>query len=240
MKKYFFLVIPLFLLMILPVYAQEEVKTENIPEDRIILDNPTNIVSVNDIKKRMSERFESINDYTADFDWINGDVHYFGKIKYKKPDKILLDFEEPDDQLIVSNGHLLYIYIPYLKVVVQQLLTEDTESAILTTTSEAGLSKLFDEYSFSFYDTSILQPFRNTQAYHFRLHQKTPNVGFKEIYLWVSAEGLILQSSGNSPNGLNVSLIFSNIQLNTELPDYIFDFEVPADAQIIRNIIVPF
>ena len=226
--------------MILPVYAQEEVKPENIPEDRIILDNPTNIVSVNDIKKRMSERFESINDYTADFDWVNGDVHYFGKIKYKKPDRILLDFEEPADQLIVSNGHLLYIYIPYLKVVVQQLLTEDTESAILTTTSEAGLSKLFDEYSFSFYNTSILQPFRNTQAYHFRLHQKTPKVGFKEIYLWVSAEGLILQSNGNSPNGRNVSLIFSNIQLNTELPDYIFDFEVPADAQIIRNIIVPF
>ena len=226
--------------MILPVYSQEEVKPEDIPENRIILDNSTNIVSVNDIKKRMSERFESINDYTADFDWINGDVHYFGKIKYKKPDKILLNFEEPDDQLIVSNGNLLYIYIPYLKVVVQQLLTEDTESAILTTTSEAGLSELFNEYSLSFYDTSILQPFRKTQAYHLRLHQKTPKVGFKEIYLWVSAEGLILQSNGNSPNGLNVSLIFSNIQLNTELPDYIFDFEVPADAQIIRNIIVPF
>jgi len=58
--------------------------------------------------------------------------------------------------------------------------------------------------------------------------------------IWVSEGGLILQSNGISPNGINVSLIFSNIKLNTELPDYIFDFEVPADAQIIRNIIVPF
>jgi outer membrane lipoprotein-sorting protein len=49
-----------------------------------------------------------------------------------------------------------------------------------------------------------------------------------------------LQSNGISPNELKVSLTFSDIRLNVELPDYIFDFEVPADAQIIRNIIVPF
>jgi outer membrane lipoprotein-sorting protein len=125
-------------------------------------------------------------------------------------------------------------------VVVQQLLTEETESSIIATTSEVGLSKLFDEYSFSFYDTSTLQPYRNTKAYHLKLSQKTPKVGFKKMDIWVSEGGLILQSNGISPNGINVSLIFSNIKLNTELPDYIFDFEVPVDAQIIRNIIVPF
>jgi len=58
--------------------------------------------------------------------------------------------------------------------------------------------------------------------------------------MWVSEKGLILQSNSISPNGVLVSLTFSEIQLNVELPDYIFEFEVPADAQIIRNIIVPF
>jgi outer membrane lipoprotein-sorting protein len=199
-----------------------------------------NIVSVNDIKNRMVETFDSINDYTADFEWINGNVHYFGTIQYKKPDKILLNFEDPKDQQIVSDGNVLFIYIPYLKVVVQQSLTEKTESEILTTTTEEGLSKLFNEYSFSFFDSSTPQPFRNTLAYHLRLTQKTPKVGFKTMDIWISEDGYILQSNGKSPNGLNVSLIFSNIKLNTELPDYIFEFEVPADAQIIRNIIVPF
>lgn len=199
-----------------------------------------NIVSVNDIKNRMIETFESIIDYTADFEWINGDVHYFGKIQYKNPDKILLNFENPKDQQIVSDGNVLFIYIPYLKVVVQQSLTEKTESDILTTTTEEGLSKLFNEYSFSFFDSSTPLPFRNTLAYHLKLTQKTPKVGFKTMDIWISEDGYILQSNGKSPNGLNISLIFSNIKLNTELPDYIFEFEVPADAQIIRNIIVPF
>ena len=58
--------------------------------------------------------------------------------------------------------------------------------------------------------------------------------------IWVSDKGLILQSNGSSQSGIKVSLTFSNIKLNTELPDYFFDFEVPPDAQIIRNIIIPF
>lgn len=237
MKSVSFAVIFFSLCLYLPLNAQQNLIKDF---DTQTSESSINIISVNDIKAKMAEKFESIDDYTADFVWINSDVHYKGKMQYKKPDKILLTFEEPSEQKIVSNGNLLYIYIPYLKVVVQQLLTEETESSIIATTSEAGLSKLFDEYSFSFYDTSTLQPYRNTKAYHLKLSQKTPKVGFKKMDIWVSEGGLILQSNGISPNGINVSLIFSNIKLNTELPDYIFDFEVPADAQIIRNIIVPF
>jgi outer membrane lipoprotein-sorting protein len=231
--------IPLFLffLLYLPLSAQQGDDTENnvqAPESGGV------IISVNDVKDRMAKKFESIKDYTADFQWINGEAHYHGKLQYKKPDKILLTFDEPQEQKIVSNGNFLYIYIPYLKVVVQQLLSEDTESSILATTSEEGLTRLFDEYSFSFFDSSVMQPYRSTRAYHLRLTQKTPKVGFKRMDLWVAGDGTIMQSNGLSPNGINVSLVFSNVRINTELPDYIFDFEVPADAQIIRNIIVPF
>ena len=224
---------PLLFIILLttsPLFAQEEIDTA--------LD--INIVSINDIKMSMTDKFNGIDDYTANFNWINGDVSYLGVIKYKKPDKILLEFDEPEEQKIVSNGDVLYIYIPYLKVVAQQSLSESTESMILSTASESGLSKLFDEYSFSFYDTSTLQPFGGTNAYHLKLNQKRPKVGFKQMDFWVSEDGLILQSNGVSPNEVEVSLTFSNIRLNEELPDYIFDFEVPADAQIIRNIIVPF
>lgn len=227
MRKIFLLTLLQFLVLILPLYAQEE--------NELI-----NIVSINDIKNTMSEKFESINDYTADFEWINGNVYYYGSIQYKKPDMILINFIEPQEQKIVSNGKTLYIYIPYLKVVVQQSLSEGIESTILETTSEEGLAKLFEEYSFSFFDSSGLQPFGNVMAYHLMLQQKKPQVGFKKMNIWVSQNGLILQSNGNSPGGVNVSLSFSNIRLNTELPDYIFDFEVPVDAQIIRNLIIPF
>lgn len=227
MRKILLLTLLQLLVLILPIYAQE-------------VNEPVNIVSINDIKSLMAEKFESIIDYTADFKWINGNVHYYGSIQYKKPDMILLNFEEPREQKIISNGKTLYIYIPYLKVVAQQSLGEDTESTILETTSEKGLAKLFEEYSFSFFDNSELQPFGSIMAYHLKLQQKKPQVGFKKMDIWVAQNGLILQSNGDSPGGVNVSLSFSNIRLNTELPDYIFDFEVPADAQIIRNLIIPF
>ena len=226
LKRILFLFFPVFLFLALPLYAQEEVEIE--------------IVSINDIKDRMAGMSASIEDYTAQFDWVNGDAHYTGEIKYKKPDRLLLEFVEPEEQKIVANERVLYIYIPYLKVVCQQSLGEDTESSILSTASESGLSKLFEEYSFSFYDTSVLQTFGTTAAYHLKLTQKRPKVGFKEMDMWVSENGLILQSNSVSPSGIIVSLTFSDIQLNVELPDYIFEFEVPANAQIIRNIIVPF
>jgi outer membrane lipoprotein-sorting protein len=198
------------------------------------------IISINDIKKTMEDTFASIEDYTADFEWVNGNVNYYGRILYKKPNKILLNFEEPEEQVIVSNGLSLYIYLPSLKIVAQQALNEESESTILTTASESGLVKLLDEYSFSFYDTSLPQSFKNMMAYHLTLDQKKAKVGFKKMDLWVSDTGLILQSSGSSQSGIDVSLTFLNIKLTTEIPDYIFDFEVPTDAQIIRNIIIPF
>lgn len=198
------------------------------------------IVTVNDVKQLMADTFETIEDYIADIEWVNGSTAYRGTIFYKKANKVLIEFEEPEDQIISTDGVFLYIYIPYLKVVVQQSLGEDTESTLLTSTSEAGLTKLFDEYSFTFYDSSSLQPFGNTMAYHLKLDQKRPKVGFRQMDMLVSRNGYILQSNGTSPNGIDVSLTFTNIRINTELPDYIFEFEVPTDAQIIRNIIVPF
>ncbi len=223
----------LFTAAAITLYAQQD---ENIESKKELI----TITSVNDVKKLMSDSFSNIEDYTADFHWQNGDAHYSGKITFKKANKILLEFDEPKDQIIVSNGSYLYIYIPSLKVVVQQSLSENTESTLLTSTTEAGLTKLFDEYSFSFYDSSSLQPFGGVKAYHLKLLQKRPKVGFKTMDIWVSEQGLILQSNGISPNGVSVSLTFQNIHTNTEQPDYIFDFEIPPDAQIIRNIIVPF
>ena len=230
----------IFIILLYPVYLfSQETQTEN-TGNTFNKNQEINIVSVNDVKKLMSEKFKSIKDYTADFEWTNGDVHYKGKIQYKKPDKILLDFEKPKDQKIVSDGKILYIYIPYLKVVVTQTLGEGTESQILTAQSEKGLYKLFDEYNFSFYDNSNLQKFGDTMAYHLNLFQKRPKVGFKRMDLWISKEGLIIQSNGVSPNGQNISLTFLNIKLNNEVPDYIFNFEIPSNAHVIRNIIVPF
>ena len=198
------------------------------------------IVTVNDVKQLMSDTFDSVEDYIADIEWVNGNTTYTGTLSFKKSNKLLIEFIEPENQVISTDGLFLYIYIPYLKVVIQQSLGEDTESTLLATTSEAGLRKLFDEYSFSFYDSSSFQLFGGTMAYHLKLEQKRPKVGFRQMDMWVSRNGYILQSNGKSPNGLDVSLTFTNVRINSELPDYIFEFEVPADAQIIRNIIVPF
>jgi len=216
-----------------PVFSQQDAGVESGA-------NSLRITSVNDVKKLMEQTFDAMEDYTARLTWVNGKAEYYGTIQYKKANRFRIDFEEPEDQVIVSNGELLYIYIPYLKVVIQQSLTEATESSILATTSQAGYAKLFDDYSFSFSGSSGLQPFRETRAYHLKLYQKRSQVGFKSMDLWISEDGYILQSAGVSPNGAEVRLAFSGIEVNQELPDYIFEFEVPADAQIMRNTIVPF
>jgi len=57
-----------FLIPTVTLFAQDDVRGD-------IID----IVTVNDVKELMAQAFDRIEDYIADIEWVNGNVHYKGK-----------------------------------------------------------------------------------------------------------------------------------------------------------------
>ena len=54
--------------------------------------------------KTVSEYYATLKDYEADFDIRADKQDMAGKVSYKKPDLLRMDFTSPADQVIVFNG----------------------------------------------------------------------------------------------------------------------------------------
>ena len=60
----------------------------------------------------ISQRYGKIQDYEADITITRGEDIMAGKLFYKTPNLLRIDFTEPKDQVLVTDGKLLTIYIP--------------------------------------------------------------------------------------------------------------------------------
>lgn len=184
-----------------------------------------------------------------------------GDITYQSPNKLKMIYTAPIDQVtykgrsqtIVCDGSKLYIYLPQQQIVCIQSLSsaKNVTGGVLT---PSGAVRLTEEYYFSFYNKSELEPLNHFEgestylvndlrmAYHMVL---TPTkryvgmVGFTRIHLWVDRTGMIIRVRGQSTSQRTVEYVFQKIERNIDVSAKTFRFSNPADVQIIRENLIP-
>ena len=62
--------------------------------------------------KQISEYYGSLKDYEADFEIKIEKQETAGKLSYKAPDLLRMDYSTPENQVICFNGDMLTIYLP--------------------------------------------------------------------------------------------------------------------------------
>ena len=102
--------VPLFLLLPVIAFSQD------------ILTAPRFFDSV-------SERYGEINDYVAEVAIQREEGDMVGTLYYRAPNLLRIDFSEPEEQVLVSDGENLMIYVPAYNVVLQQDLRGRWRSA---------------------------------------------------------------------------------------------------------------
>ena len=90
--------------------------------------------------KTISEYYSTLKDYEANFEIKVEKQETAGRLSFKAPDLLRLDYTNPEEQVICYNGDTLTIYLPDSDAVLQQSITEDTGAEALTTPQ--GLSLL--------------------------------------------------------------------------------------------------
>jgi len=195
-------------------------------------------VTVSDVVNNIKKNYSSLESYQANFSIVSakGDkkATQTGVLRFKSSDKLLMEFYQPSRQKIVSNGEMMWIYIPSMNVVAEQDLMSD--SGLFTSGSEAGLNRLFSKYHYRFASKDEPETMPDgSKMYTLVLKQKESRGGYKTINLWISESFFIQKAEGFTSSGKKVEITLSDIKTNVDLPNGIFKFDIPATARVIKN-----
>jgi len=195
-------------------------------------------VTVSDVVKKVKKKFGETGTYQASFSILTEKMgkkkRQSGIVKYKSSNRLLILFTSPQGQKIISNGKMMWLYIPSMNIVAEQDLRYD--SGIFSSGTKDGLNRLFSKYHYRFASSDQPEKMKDgTKLYTMLLSQKESRSGYRKMKLWISEDYFIVRAVGETSTGKKVDIKFSNIKTGISLPNGIFKMDIPARARVIKN-----
>ncbi len=188
--------------------------------------------------ERVSERYESIEDYTADLKITKGDEEQFATVWYKNPDKLRLDFSEPAEMVIAVGEETLQVWVPSYGVTFSQPLKRNSQAQMAGLSGSRGLELLSKYYTISYNPSPTPVPLdagSSEMVVKLKAEWKTTNEGFRRLELSIDSDLRIRRIIGVTTVGETIMFDFSNMVLNKGIPDTRFDYESPPTGNTIEN-----
>ena len=182
--------------------------------------------------------YAEIDDYIAAMTWTDETGSMNGTIYYKRPNLIRIDFESPEDQVLVSNGELFMVYVPAFNVVLQQELRDVPGGAPGALATPEGLAIMRRNFDLAYLEGPEPVPIEEDSELlvtQLRLDRKQVTEGFRQIVVSVDETGFIRRILGTKVDWEEVQLDLDDIQINQNIPTARFDYPPEADASIYEN-----
>jgi len=205
------------------------------------------IIGAKSLMEKLSETVKkNVKDYKADVKWMNGDAVSSGKLYFKNPQKVKIEYKDPAGQVFCTNGYELWIHIPSMSATLHQNILDKekkrNEDGTVETVknpiflSPVGYDKLLSEYAIEYHETKEKVVYKDTKVYKFKLLRwKSARNGINTIYLMIDENGMIRQAKAITANFRQISIEYDNITLNSGLSDMMFNYEPPAHATVIDD-----
>ena len=215
MKKIF---IPLLMLFSVSVFAQS-------------------ITTASAYFKTISEYYSTIKDYEVNFEIKVDKQESAGRLSFKAPDLLRLDYTNPEEQVICYNGDTLTVYLSDSDAVLQQSITSETGAEALTTPQ--GLSLLSRYYTIAYETGQNAEPLdedSDEMVIKFVLYRKSAAEAFRSISIAVSEQTkLIRRIEAITPKGEVILFDFYDYVLNQGITDQRFIYDPPSSANNYNN-----
>ena len=198
------------------------------------------IVTAEQFFAKVSDKYAGVEDYEASIAISNAGQPMTGKLYFKSPSLLRIDFTQPPEQVIVFDGDRLVVYIPQYRAVLQQ----ETGGAGLgagaaSLASREGLSMMKRNYTIAWesaQQASALDQSNPEKVYKLLLSRKTVSEGFKTIRVSVSESSLLIRRiEGWTVANERISFDFNSIRLNQSIPATRFIYDAPASANVYNN-----
>jgi outer membrane lipoprotein-sorting protein len=182
----------------------------------------------------VSSTYAQIDDYQATVRISQGeDLTMEGTLYYKNPNYLRIDFTNPAEQVLASNGEVVFLYLPLHDVVMTQEL-----NAISAGPSREGLKLLSERYSVAYAETPDPVPLEEgseEMVVKLRFNWRFPDEGFRQIDVAVNEDGLIRRMVGVSKEYDEIVFDLEDIELNQNIPFGRFYYDAPSSAYQVKN-----
>jgi outer membrane lipoprotein-sorting protein len=158
-----------------------------------------------------------------------------GSLHYKAPNLLRIDFTSPADQVMVTDGSRLTVYIPLYRVVMSQTLKRRSAASVAT---RQGLIMLKRSYSIAYLEGPgkvPLDPSSSTMVTKLKLTWRTNSEGFREMILSVNNQNMICRIEAVTVGYQKIQFNFEDIRINQNIPDARFKYDPPASANVQEN-----
>jgi len=190
------------------------------------------------ILRRTSDVYEGLRSMRADFTMVvenpllRSRTTSRGTLYQRRPDRILLDFSEPEGDIIVSDGTYFWVYYP----------SANADQVLRSPAGEAGaggvdLQAQFigdptDRFDYTMQGTETIA---GRRAHVFTLVPRG-NAGYRQLKVWIDAEdSLVRRFELTELNGSVREFTLSNVQRNPTIPDERFTFTPPPNARVVTR-----
>ncbi len=197
------------------------------------------IVTASNFFRQVGDRYEIIEDYIADITMHKDDTEMTGDLYYRHPDLLRINFRSPEEQVLVTDGSMLTLYIPSLDVTMEQSLSSRQQGEEITAmATREGLGLLRRMYNVSYLEGPAPIPLEegsDEMVTKLRLTWRSPSEGFREIIVSINEDLLIRRMEGTTVGYDEVTLDFADIRVNQNLTAEQFEYRSPPSANRFRN-----
>jgi outer membrane lipoprotein-sorting protein len=192
---------------------------------------------------QVAQNYSNIQDYIADIRLISGTESMRGTLYFRSPNLLRIDFSTPEDQVLVSNGSLLQVYVPRFNVILSQRLDPLSASSPGGLATPEGLALLRRNFSIAFRTGPDPEPLdepnvaggSSEPVVKLLLRWRNTNEGFREIELSITADQMIRRIIGITSDNRRVEMTFNDIRVNQNIPTQRFEFSSPGTANFFNN-----
>jgi outer membrane lipoprotein-sorting protein len=194
------------------------------------------IVSAEKFFSALSASFGKIKDYEASITITQGKSVSRGKLSYKSPIFLRIDFDDPPKQVLNFNGEKLTFYSPANEVILEQRYKKKSPAQVEGMMSSQGLTLLQRNYNIAYLSGPTPVPLDDTSremVVKLKLSSRGAT-GYTQLILSVK-DNLVRRVEGTQPGGDKVIMDFTNIRTNQGVPDSRFVYDAPPYANVIQD-----
>ena len=198
-------------------------------------------VTPSDYFSQASVVFGAVKDYQADItirvlEEQEGEP-MVGRLLYKNPNKLRIDFTKPREQTLAVNGEMLTVYVPRYSYILEQRLQRRSDATLALMAGQKQMSYLTSNYTVAYLvgpEPVPLEEGSREMVIKLKFQSLSSAEGFRQLEIAFDEKKLVRRVTG-STGSKTLIMDYKNIRLNQSIPDGRFDYNAPANANVYRN-----